>query len=100
MGKPGKWFFECLKQVNPDIKPSKCLMIGDRLNSDIEFAHNNNIKYSILVQSGTSSLEDIKESIEKGEDQFVPTHYCKDLGELNQFLNKLLESKQTDRQLN
>lgn len=85
--KIGKFFFECIKETNPDIIPERCLMVGDRLNSDIEFAFNNKFKYSIFVQSGVSSLDDIRLAIENKQDQLVPTHYCTDLGVLDKFLN-------------
>lgn len=69
-------------------------MIGDRLNSDIEFANRNQLRSSLFVESGVSSLDDVRSSIVGGQDQLVPTHYCKDLGELNQFLNALLQAKE------
>lgn len=73
-------------------------MIGDRLNSDIEFANRNHLRYSLFVESGVSSLDDVRSSIDGGQDQLVPTHHCKDLGELNKFLDALLEAKETDKQ--
>lgn len=93
MGKPSKFFFDCIKQVKPDIKEDRCLMIGDRLDSDIKWANNNNFRWSLFVESGVSSLENVKLAIETGQEKLVPTHYCSDLGVLNKFLNVLLENK-------
>lgn len=87
MGKPGKFFFECIKQIHPDIDPNRCLMIGDRLDTDIKFASNNAFRYSLFVESGACSLDDVRQSIEQGKDELVPSHYCKDLGELNKYLH-------------
>lgn len=93
LGKPSRFFFDCIKQVKPNLTPEKCLMIGDRLNSDIEFANRNELRYSLFVESGVSSLDDVRSSIANGQDHLVPSHHCADLGELNKFLDVLLAER-------
>ena len=97
LGKPSRFFFDVIKEIKPDIRTEKCLMIGDRLNSDIEFANRNNLRYSLFVESGVSSADDVRSSIASGQDHLVPTHLCKDLGELNKFLDVLLEEQETTK---
>ncbi|RWS17355.1 phosphoglycolate phosphatase-like protein, partial [Dinothrombium tinctorium] len=86
LGKPGKFFFDCVKAVCPDVDPARSVMIGDRLNTDIAFGNNNGFRYTIHVQTGVDSLDDIKECIKKGEIQSVPSHYIHSLADLNKFL--------------
>ena len=74
------------------------MMIGDRLNSDIEFANRNQLRYSLFVESGVSSLDEVRSAIADGQEHLVPTHHCKDLGKLNQFLDALLEAKEANKQ--
>ncbi|XP_006823934.1 glycerol-3-phosphate phosphatase-like [Saccoglossus kowalevskii] len=37
LGKPNKLMFEAVKQIYPDVDATKCIIIGDRLDVDIEF---------------------------------------------------------------
>ncbi|RWS28336.1 phosphoglycolate phosphatase-like protein [Leptotrombidium deliense] len=87
LGKPGTFFFECLKAIAPDINPQKTVMIGDRLNSDIAFGNNNGFRYTIHVQTGVDSLNDVKECIERGEKHLVPSHYINSIADLNKFID-------------
>ena len=86
MGKPSTYFFECIKLNHPSINPSKCLMIGDRLDSDIAFGRNNGFKYTLLVETGVHSFSDIKKYVTDNNKQCLPTHYSRRLSDLNKFL--------------
>jgi phosphoglycolate/pyridoxal phosphate phosphatase family len=88
IGKPSTYFFDCIKLIHPSINPSKCLMIGDRLDSDIAFGRNNGIKYTLLVGTGVHSLSDVKKYVNDNNEQCLPTHYTRGISELNKFLSK------------
>ncbi|XP_074592939.1 glycerol-3-phosphate phosphatase-like isoform X2 [Brevipalpus obovatus] len=85
LGKPEKFFFDCIKRLHPEIDPSRSLMIGDRLDTDILFGHNNGIKYTLLVGTGVHSMSDVEDCMKNGEDRLVPTHYLTNLSDLNQY---------------
>ncbi|BFT74430.1 HAD-IIA family hydrolase [Paenibacillus sp. P36] len=57
IGKPSKYYaqkaFDLLK-----IPPSQCLMVGDRLSTDIQFGNSNDM-YTALVLTGADSKKDI-----------------------------------------
>lgn len=87
MGKPEASFFESMKIQFPNIDPKRTMMIGDRLDTDIAFARNSGIAYSLLVQSGVNKLDDVRKAIENDQRHLVPTHVVDSLGDLLRFLN-------------
>lgn len=61
-GKPGPHLADlALASISPDIPTSRCLMVGDRLETDIAMAHNAGMD-SALVLTGDSRREDIPSS--------------------------------------
>lgn len=58
VGKPNPYAIELI-MTEHDLKKSEMLMVGDRIDTDIEFAANARIK-SALVLSGSGRKEDIK----------------------------------------
>lgn len=74
MGKPNNYIYSVLKASCPQFDPNLAVFIGDRLDSDIEFANNNGI-FSILVETGVHKSADIKE--------IKPSLIIKTLQELN-----------------
>lgn len=59
-GKPGPLLAElALQRLN--VEPSECLMVGDRLDTDIAFGRNNGMA-SALVLTGATSIEDVAQS--------------------------------------
>lgn len=89
LGKPSTFFFDCIKAAHPTIDPSRTLMIGDRLDSDIAFGHNNNFGYSLLVLTGVTNIEELDKyvSSDKEEDKIlIPTHYIQSLGDLTKYI--------------
>lgn len=85
LGKPEKFFFDCIKKIHPNLDPSRSIMIGDRLDTDILFGNNNNLKYTLLVGTGVNSLKDVRDAIKKGNNKLVPSHYSPKLSDLNQY---------------
>lgn len=99
MGKPGTIYWDAIKSLHPDIDPKRTLMVGDRLNTDIAFGNQNNVQYTLLVESGVHGMDkDVrpllvelkgsKESVEKKK-LLIPTHYLNKLSDLNQFLQQI-----------
>lgn len=87
-GKPCDPIFEAVKANYPDINRSKCIMIGDKLDSDILLGKKNNLK-TLLVLTGTHNLDDIKEFKKNkcSEEKFpIPDYYIQSLGELGRLL--------------
>lgn len=87
MGKPEPLFFESMRVQFPTLDPRRTLMIGDRLDTDIAFARNSGIVYSLFVQSGVSTLDQVREAIDQGHNHLVPTHTIASLGDLLRYLN-------------
>lgn len=78
-GKPSELMVEAaLNRLK--VKPEECLLVGDRLETDIRMGNNSGIR-TALVLSGVSSREDLKESSIK------PTYVLKDLSQLPEKMN-------------
>ena len=60
IGKPSRYYAEKALQLL-NVSSSSCLMIGDRLETDILFGQQNGMK-TALVLTGISSREDIQET--------------------------------------
>ncbi|XP_052823726.1 glycerol-3-phosphate phosphatase-like isoform X2 [Octopus bimaculoides] len=85
IGKPHPVIIELLKKRD-GLNPSRALMVGDRLNTDIAFAKNHKLK-SLLVLSGISNLEDIQEAEKNPSDENpYPDYYLPSLAEFSQLL--------------
>lgn len=94
LGKPEKRFFEdCITSVQPDITPERCVMIGDCLTSDIEFANRNNFKYSIFVETGVHNMRDLENFVANGDDDRVPTHCVESTTKLFELLREIQNPK-------
>jgi phosphoglycolate/pyridoxal phosphate phosphatase family enzyme len=78
VGKPSTTLTEILSQDYPNAlgstsDMSRCLMVGDRLDTDIRFGVNNRMK-SLLVMTGVTTAETMKALGHEGtEDQPFPT---------------------------
>lgn len=78
IGKPEKFIFNTiLNRISNDI--SECLMIGDRLDTDIDFGLSNNID-TCLTLTGLTDEKLLNNS------DIKPDFVCKDLGELMDLL--------------
>ena len=60
-GKPHKLLFDLIKSKHEKIDVSKCLMVGDRLNTDIVFGINSGMK-TALVMTGITTDKVLEES--------------------------------------
>jgi ribonucleotide monophosphatase NagD (HAD superfamily) len=73
LGKPDRHLFDCIRVTHPGVNPKKCLMIGDSVPADIGLAKAVGMD-SVLVLSGASSLETVKESV-----GLEPTYFMQSL---------------------
>ncbi|KAF8819744.1 HAD hydrolase, family IIA protein [Cardiosporidium cionae] len=70
VGKPSTFLFEeILKQVS--VSREKCVMVGDRLDTDIAFGKRNGIQ-TILVLTGVTTEEELQSAIENEDDGSKP----------------------------
>ena len=69
-GKPGNQMADYLKK-NYNIDPSKTIMFGDRLDTDIHFANRNEFA-SCFVLTGVHSLEDVGKAELAGKKELIP----------------------------
>eukprot|EP00112_Aurelia_sp_Birch-Aquarium-sp1_P016746 Seg382.9 transcript_id=Seg382.9/GoldUCD/mRNA.D3Y31 product="Glycerol-3-phosphate phosphatase" protein_id=Seg382.9/GoldUCD/D3Y31 len=71
MGKPEKPMIDAVRAIH-SIEPSKTLMIGDRLGTDISFGNRTGMK-TLAVLSGVTSLKEIDELSQKeGSSELIP----------------------------
>nr|UJH41143.1 farnesyl diphosphate pyrophosphatase [Pardosa pseudoannulata] len=84
LGKPERYMLDCIKQVHPNIDFNRCIMIGDRLNTDIMLGTKHGIR-TLLVLTGINSIEDVREfekSANEDDQLQVPDYYLDSLGDL------------------
>eukprot|EP01017_Pseudomicrothorax_dubius_P002625 TRINITY_DN1015_c0_g1_i1.p1 TRINITY_DN1015_c0_g1~~TRINITY_DN1015_c0_g1_i1.p1 ORF type:complete len:290 (+),score=78.62 TRINITY_DN1015_c0_g1_i1:144-1013(+) len=77
IGKPNPYMCELVCETY-SVEKSRCLFIGDRLDTDILFARNAGIN-SALVMTGVTSEEELKREDAKGEQAIRSTFIIKDL---------------------
>lgn len=88
LGKPGTYFFDIIRSQHPTIDPTRTIMIGDRLTTDMPFGHNNGMS-TLFVQSGIGTKEEMFEyssSSDYEDQQCAPHYYLPSLASLNKFL--------------
>lgn len=88
LGKPGTYFFDIIRSQHPTIDPTRTVMIGDRLTTDMPFGHNNGLS-TLFVQSGIGTKEEMFEysqSNDYEEQLYAPDYYLPSLASLNKYL--------------
>lgn len=83
LGKPGAELAEVLMDKYKVETPRRVLFIGDTLEQDISFGHNNGFQ-TLLVLTGATSLQKLKEQT---DDSLVPDYYTDSLADLVQVVN-------------
>ena len=76
LGKPEPLMFE-LARAELQLEPSECLMIGDRLDTDIEFGVRAGMD-TLLVETGISKRADVM----KADNRTYPTYIVSDVNQL------------------
>lgn len=87
-GKPYEPMLKVIIERN-NVDPSKALVIGDRLETDIAMANLSNMN-SLLVLSGCAALEDVyqlQSSVDAKDKGLLPSFYIKSLSSLNALLS-------------
>lgn len=85
MGKPAPNMFEVLRKAH-GLDPARCMMVGDRLDTDILFAKNCGMQ-SMLVLSGVSTIDDIQKPEDiTGTANWQPDFYAENLAGLGIFI--------------
>ncbi|KAM9831882.1 glycerol-3-phosphate phosphatase [Neosynchiropus ocellatus] len=83
VGKPNHFMFDCLSaQFGVDRR--RCVMVGDRLDTDIKFGHNCGLK-TLLTLTGVSTLEDVETHHSSGSVErqaMVPDYYVDSIADL------------------
>ena len=74
-GKPSQFFLQSIMDDNL-LDPSRCLMVGDRYDTDILFGRRGGLK-TLMVYSGVTSRESIKGILENASENELP-HYISD----------------------
>jgi phosphoglycolate/pyridoxal phosphate phosphatase family enzyme len=96
MGKPNKIMWEVLEKVH-NLDKSRSCMIGDRLDTDIAFAANCSLGYSLAVMTGVTNEQEIMKVSKALKDQnsnsdeakCVPDFYTESLGSFNNFIQDI-----------
>ncbi|XP_061674205.1 pyridoxal phosphate phosphatase [Syngnathoides biaculeatus] len=57
IGKPSRFMFECISSQFPGVDPAQCLMVGDRLETDMLFGSNCGLD-TMLTLTGVSQMEE------------------------------------------
>ncbi|XP_035021536.1 pyridoxal phosphate phosphatase [Hippoglossus stenolepis] len=60
IGKPSRFMFECISSQFRGVDPAKCLMVGDRLETDMLFGFNCGLD-TMLTLTGVSQVEEAEE---------------------------------------
>lgn len=88
LGKPGRYFFDIIRSQHPTIDPTRTIMIGDRLTTDMPFGHTNGMS-TLFVQSGIGTKDEMLEyshSDDCDDQQCAPDYYLPSLASLNKYM--------------
>lgn len=81
-GKPDSVMIDCVK-AECDFDPSKAIMVGDRLDTDILFGNKNGLK-TLLVMSGVTNqkmLQELSQSNDSEAKKMMPKYYANSLAD-------------------
>ncbi|KAK2177474.1 hypothetical protein NP493_597g04018 [Ridgeia piscesae] len=90
-GKPHLPIFDTVLKLH-NVDPKRCIMIGDRLNTDIELAHNCGLGAALLVLTGCATLEEVRQkqsSNSIADQRLVPNFYLPSLAQLGTLIDSL-----------
>ncbi|CAI5449341.1 unnamed protein product [Caenorhabditis angaria] len=74
-GKPHKAMADFLKSRAGNIDPSKTVMFGDRLDTDMMFGNTNGFS-TVWMQTGVNTVKDIEEARKNNETSKIPNYTC------------------------
>ena len=93
LGKPNKPMWDILAKLH-NLDPARTCMVGDRLETDIAFAANCSMGYSMAVSTGITNEAEIMGHVEalkagtaaKGVQNYLPDLIADSLGQLEQLI--------------
>ncbi|KAM9230658.1 chronophin [Dugong dugon] len=80
VGKPSPFMFECITE-HFSVDPTRMLMVGDRLETDILFGHRCGMT-TVLTLTGVSRLEEAQAYLAAGQLDLVPHYYVESIADL------------------
>ncbi|XP_061612847.1 glycerol-3-phosphate phosphatase [Phyllopteryx taeniolatus] len=83
VGKPNHFMFDCVAS-HFDVEPGRCLMVGDRLDTDIMLGSNCGLK-TLLTLTGVSTVADAEANRKSGcteRQGMVPDYYVESIADL------------------
>ena len=87
IGKPSPYYLRYAKGIYPKLDPTRTVMVGDIMVTDIAFAANCGLD-SILVCTGFDNEQTIEEAVKKNPDVALPTYITEGLADIGKFLLK------------
>jgi len=84
IGKPGPTMLDCIKAKH-DFDPKRTIMIGDRLDTDIQFGKNGGVS-TLLVLTGVTSIEQVTPGHADFVKEIVPDYVLRGLSDLQVLL--------------
>ncbi|XP_057614078.1 chronophin-like [Chionomys nivalis] len=80
VGKPSPYMFQCIAEEF-SVDPTRTLMVGDRLETDILFGHRCGMT-TVLTLTGVSRLEEAQAYLAAGQRDLVPHYYVESIADL------------------
>lgn len=83
VGKPSSFMFKCISEQF-SLDPNKCLMVGDRLDTDIMLGSTCGLK-TLLTLTGVSTVDDAEGNRKSGcptRQGMVPDYYVDSIAEI------------------
>ncbi|PIK48676.1 putative phosphoglycolate phosphatase [Apostichopus japonicus] len=88
LGKPHKFMVDLIKEKFT-LEPRRTVMVGDRLNTDIQLGKNADL-HTLLVLTGVSKLSDVDSNLESSDPtdrECIPDYYIESLTKLTEYLS-------------
>lgn len=83
VGKPNQFMFECVASQH-GVERGRCLMVGDRLDTDILLGANCGLK-TLLTLTGVNTVAEAQEHLKSGSEErqgMVPDYYVESIADL------------------
>ncbi|XP_049620067.1 chronophin [Syngnathus scovelli] len=77
IGKPSRYMFKCISRQFPSMDPAQCLMVGDRLETDMVFGSNCGLD-TMLTLTGVSQMDEAHQYGNSEVDQSLVPDYVVD----------------------
>ncbi|XP_014290900.1 chronophin isoform X2 [Halyomorpha halys] len=85
MGKPSPFAIDNVL-IPSGLEPKRCLMIGDRCNTDIHFGKQRGM-VTLLVETGVHKYSDLEKYKSSGMDHLIPSYYTSSVADLLEIMS-------------